>query len=370
MPLFVIAKLFVGLALLLAGGELVVRGASNIASTLGMSKLLVGLTVVAFGTSAPEMAICLDAVWLGKPDIALGNIVGSNISNVLLILGLTATLFPIVIHRQIVQREVPIMIGVSLLFFLLTIDGVLHPAEGMLLALGMVVFVFWQIRAEKNAKQKESDPPETNDLANGSADLEHHSNGTLEKPAIWPNVFCLLVGIACLWFGAGWMVDSAARLATDLGISKLVVGLTIVAVGSSAPEIITALLAAKRGHPELAVGSVIGSNIANILLVGGVSASFSSSIAVPPEAFQFDIPIMLVSSIACLPIFATGHTIDRWEGMFFMFCYVAFSVLLFVKPLLNESFPSWQLLIWPFVIPMILVTCLAVALHNFRNSKA
>jgi cation:H+ antiporter len=365
--LIVAIKLLVGFGLLVAGGELVVRGASSIATSMGMSKLLVGLTVVAFGTSAPELAICLDAVWIGKPDIALGNIVGSNISNVLLILGLTATIFPIVIHRQIVQREVPIMIGVSLLFFLLTIDGALHPAEGILLVTGMVVFVYWQIRAEKRLTGKDKDPTPAK-----FSDASVEPTCDDEKQAassIWTGLLFVGLGIVCLWFGAGWLVKSAVLIATALGVSKLVIGLTIVAIGSSAPEIVTALLAAKRGHPELAVGSVIGSNIANLLLVGGVTAAFSPVINVPPEAFQFDIPVMLVASIACLPIFATGHTIDRWEGIFFLFSFVAFNAVLFTKPILNDSFPAWQKLVWPFAIPIVLVTCLAITLHNFKAAQ-
>ncbi|MEM9412644.1 MAG: calcium/sodium antiporter [Planctomycetota bacterium] len=365
--MIIVAKLIVGFALLVAGGELVVRGASNIATTMGMSKLLVGLTVVAFGTSAPELAICLDAVWIGKPDIALGNIVGSNISNVLLILGLTATIFPIVIHRQIVQREVPIMIGVSLLFFLLTIDGVLHPAEGIVLVVGMAVFVYWQIRYENRVKLQNDNLDSSQGSADSISPMPDETKTSVHS--IWIGLLFVGFGIVCLWFGAGWLVNSASEMATELGVSKLVIGLTIVAIGSSAPEIVTSLLAAKRGHPELAVGSVIGSNIANLLLVGGTTAAFSPVINVPPEAFQFDIPVMLVASIACLPIFATGHTIDRWEGVFFLFCFAAFNAVVFLKPVLNDSLPAWQQLVWPFAIPIVLVTCLAVALHNFKAAQ-
>jgi cation:H+ antiporter len=349
-----------GLALLLIGGEFVVRGAVNIAEKMGMSKLLVGLTVVALGTSAPELAICLDAMAMGKPQIALGNIVGSNIANVLLILGLTAALYPIVIHRQIVQREVPIMIGVSLLFLLFCLDGVLSLLDGAILLGAMAVFLVWQIRAESKPNDTQDIPPEP------SAPKPEAQKSTSK----WISFAVVLAGIACLWFGAGWLVLGASELATSFGVSKLVVGLTVVAIGSSAPEIVTALMAARRGHPELAVGSVIGSNIFNLLLVGGATVLFFPGIGIPEEAFQFDIPIMLVSSIACLPIFAAGHRIDRWEGILFLACFVAFNVLLYVKPVSDSSFPTWGQLVWPFVAPLILATCFALVIHKYWRYKS
>jgi cation:H+ antiporter len=346
-----------GLALLVIGGEFVVRGSVHIARQLGMSELLVGLTVVAFGTSAPELAICLDAVVLGKPEIALGNIVGSNIANVLLILGLTATLYPVVIHRQIVQREVPIMIAVSVLFLLLCYDGILGLADGLILLGAMVMFLIWQIRSEHK--------PENMDKSREGQNPDISvTSGSYSR---WLSFAVVFVGIACLWFGAGRMVMGASGLAESLGVSKLIVGLTVVAVGSSAPEIVTALMAAKRGFPELAVGSVIGSNIFNLLFVGGGTILFSPNIAIPNEAFQFDIPVMVVSSIACLPIFATGHRIDRWEGVIFLVCFAAFTVLLFVKPDDVQAFPTWAQLVWPFVTPLILATGLAVVTHKFRR---
>jgi cation:H+ antiporter len=345
-----------GLVLLVIGGELVVRGSVHIAQRLGMSALLVGLTIVAFGTSAPELAICLDAVVLGKPEIALGNIVGSNIANVLLILGVTATFFPIVIHRQIVQREVPIMIAVSMLFLLLCYDGILGFVDGLILLGAMFIFLIWQIRAEHKTENADDSSQKQ---ASDEPALTSSSPG-------WLSFLVVLAGIVCLWFGAGWMVVGASVLAESFGISKLAVGLTAVAVGSSAPEIVTALMAAKRGFPELAVGSVIGSNIFNLLFVGGGTLMFSSEITIPNEAFRFDIPIMVVSSIACLPIFATGHRIDRWEGVLFLVCFAAFTVLLFIKPDDNPAFPTWAQLVWPFVTPLILATGLAVVTHKFR----
>ena len=274
------------------------------------------------------------------PEIALGNIVGSNITNVLLILGLTATVFPILIQARIVQREVPILIAVSLVFLVLTFDATLTRTDGILLLIGMFGFLAWQFYI--NPKE---------DKAIAEEGGEPNQDKSLLK-----NLAFLGAGVAGLWFGAGWMVDGASELAEQFGVSKLVIGLTIVAIGSSAPEIVTSLVAARRGFPEMAIGNVIGSNIANLLLVGGVTATVSREITIPPESFQFDIPVMMGTSIACLPIFITGHRIDRWEGFLFLTCYVGFNVVLFLKPALNDSFPNWSQLVWFFLVPLIIAT--------------
>lgn len=354
--------LVIGLSALLLGGELLVRGATKIAQSFGMSPLLIGLTVVSLGTSAPEMAICMDAAFMGSPEIALGNIVGSNISNVLLILGLTAVVYPIVVHRKILQREVPLMIGASALFLLLAFDGNLHPTDGLILLSAMALFLIWQFLSSKGSKPVEtsgpdSEQPEVESLTSKSDQL---------LSIVW-----VVVGVASLWFGARWMVGGAAEIAESFGVSQLVIGLTIVAVGSSAPEIITSLLAARRGYPELAVGAVIGSNIANLLLVGGATAAVSRNIVVPVEAFQFDIPVMMVASVACLPIFASGNLIDRWEGSLFLICYVAFNAILFLKSIYSDQLPTWFQLVWPIALPLVLGTLLALWIHRlkFRSSK-
>ena len=335
----------IGLTLLLVGGDLLVRGASYLANQFGMSPLMIGLTVVAFGTSAPEMAICIDAALSGSPEIALGNIVGSNITNVLLILGLTAIIFPIAIQAQIVQREVPILIAVSLVFLILIFDGNLSLLDGLLLLGGMLGFLTWQFYINPREKSSAEES-----LEGAETEIPNRSKNTIL------HLILLVAGVAGLWVGARWMVSGASELAESLGVSKLVIGLTIVAIGSSAPEIVTSLVAARRGFPEMAVGNVIGSNIANLLLVGGITATVSKEITIPSESFQFDIPVMLGTSIACLPIFTTSHKIDRWEGFLFLFCYVGFNVVLFIKPMLNDSFPNWSQLVWVFLVPLIAAT--------------
>ncbi len=327
-----IVLITIGLLALFFGGESLVRGASKIASDLGMSRLLVGLTVVSFGTSAPEMAICIDAVRVGESEIALGNIVGSNISNVLLILGLTSLVVPIVVHQQVIRREIPFMIAVSALFFLLAFDRELSKLDGMILILSMGLFLYYQFITMRRSNLLDF---EQDFVVAGPTTTESNVfKGRMKRNLI--NTGFVLIGIVLLWVGATWMVKGASSLAAALGVSQLVIGLTIVAIGSSAPEIVTSLVAALRGHPEMAIGNVLGSNIANLSLVGGASAVISSGIAVPDESLRFDIPIMLAAAFACLPVCASGNRIDRWEGGLFLGCYGMFVGFLFGKPYFTE----------------------------------
>ncbi|MFK7820262.1 MAG: calcium/sodium antiporter [Planctomycetaceae bacterium] len=324
-----VIMLIAGLIVLLLGGELLVRGASKIAAVLGMSNLMIGLTVVSFGTSAPELAVCLDAVFSGTPELALGNIVGSNIANVLLILGVTACLYPIVVSRRIVWAEVPVMIGVSLLFLFLVLDRTLTRTDGIILLSAMVLFLVWQFWSEK---KRESGNP---DSESEDAEIEL-PRGKAKWLSSGGSIMLVVIGVAMLWRGANWMVEAATEIATVMGVSQLVIGLTIVAVGSSLPEIVTAILATKKGHPEMAVGSVVGSNIANLLVVGGVMGTFSNTISVPSELLTFNIPIMLACAVACLPVFITGHKIDRWEGATFATLFFLFTGYLILEPRLPD----------------------------------
>lgn len=344
-----------GLATLLGGGDLLLRGSVTVAEAFGMSRLLIGLTVVSLGTSAPEMAICLDAAMDGKPEIALGNIVGSNVANVLLILGITSLITPIVVESKIIRREVPIMIGISLFFLLLVSDQTLSVIDGSILLGSMIIFLLWQFRlAQLGDQVKEAPTPDP-------ADPE------VAKANYGLTAILIFGGAAMLWLGAGWLVQGASGLASSLGVSQLVIGLTVVAIGSSAPEIATSILAARRGYPEMAIGSVLGSNIANLLLVAGGTTLLAGGIPVPSEALEFDLPVMILCAIACLPIFSTGHQIVRWEGAVFLMCYIAFSTFLFFRPTLTTLFPAWRQMVWPIAIPLIIATLIAIA-WNWRRS--
>lgn len=319
--LLTILQLLGGLSVLLVGGDFLVRGSSRIAKAAGMSQLLIGMTIVSLGTSAPELAVCLDAVLDGTPEIALGNIVGSNISNILLILGLTAMVYPITVSRRVVRVEVPVMIGFSILFLVLAFDGRLSVADGVGLVFCMVMFIAAQIRGE---------------LRRTDASLEDDDNGppeadTKPRASIPKSLGLMLAGILMLWTGAGWMVDAAVVIAKTLGVSELVIGLTIVAIGSSAPELVTTISAVKQGHAEMALGNVLGSNIANLLTVGGLSALCGGGIRVPGVLFELDLPVMLLAAIICLPVLGLGNRVSRAEGAVFFTLFCGFTIALFTR---------------------------------------
>ncbi len=379
-----IGLIIVGLAGLLVGGELLVRGATVIAKTFGMSSLIIGLTVVSIGTSAPELAICLDSAFRDKPEIALGNVLGSNIANVLLILGITALVVPISIHKKIVQREVPIMIAVSVLFSALAVDGRFDFWDGVILLATMLAFLLFQFAMVRQAKKQRvaDEKAEEAKLAventdseneNSEADVDDAKAVERKKSRIvfemLLSVVTLIIGVGLLWLGAGWMVKGASNFAEALGVSQLVIGLTIVAIGSSAPEVVTSLVAAFRGHAEMAVGNVIGSNVSNIALVMGATATVSSGVVVPDAAMQFEIPVLLASAIACLPIFARGNRIDRWEGVLFLLSFLAFLGCLFVRSSEQYSFPRMNAMAWQITIPLVAVTMIVVILRLLRNRK-
>lgn len=303
-----------GLGLLLGGAELLVRGSTRLARALRISPLVIGLTVVAFGTSSPELAASITAARTGG-DLALGNVVGSNVFNVLFILGAAALIAPLTVARKLVRLDVPILIGITLLVPILGRDGTITRPEGLFL-IGLLVayltFLIVEARREgvatANAGDR-SDPP-----------------GRLGVAAV-----SALLGLAMLTFGAGWLVDGAVALARSFGVGDLVIGLTLVAAGTSLPEVATSLLASMRGERDIAVGNVVGSNVFNLLAVLGVSAVVApTGVAVASSARAFDLPFLVAVTIACLPIFFTDLGIDRWEGGLFLALWVAYTTQLLV----------------------------------------
>ena len=341
MSLVTLILLAVGLAMLVCGAELLVRGASALAASLGISRLVIGLTVVAFGTSAPEMAVSVMAAWEGQAGIALGNVVGSNICNVLLILGLSAVVAPLVVARQVVRLEVPIMIGTSLLLILFALDGTLVRWEGGLLFAGVIGYTVWTIRRSRR---------ELRDLAEPGVAAPPASGRTRQLTEI-------LSGLALLVLGSKWLVDAAVIIARHLGVSDLVIGLTIIAVGTSLPELATSVLASWRGERDIAVGNVVGSNIFNILSVLGLTALVApAGLPVPPVALTFDLPVMLAVAVACLPIFMAGYRINRWEGLLFIFYYVVYVLFLVLTAIGHDSrLLLGQAIIW-FALPLTVLT--------------
>ncbi len=346
--------LLVGLIMLVIGAEGLVRGASKLATLAGISPLVIGLTVVSYGTSAPELAVSLRAAFLGQADITLGNIIGSNIFNVLMILGLAALIVPLTVAQQLIRLDVPIMIGVSALTFVFAADGELGRIEGGLLVLGSIaytVFQVWQSRRESNAEVQ----------------AEYAQEYGNSEPQTWKSgvkhVVVLLAGLATLVMGANLLVDAATKIAESLGISQLIIGLTIVAIGTSLPELATTVVASYRGERDIAVGNVVGSNIFNILAILGSSA-LVNKVTVSPAAIQFDIPVMVAVAIACLPIFYTGSRISRWEGILFIAYYVAYTTYLGLNAMGHEQLGLFSNMMLLFVIPLTVVTLLTVLLQR------
>lgn len=347
--------LIVGLVLLLGGAELLIRGAARLAVATGLSALVVGLTVVAFGTSAPELAIGVDAALRGAPAIAVGNVVGSNIANVLLILGFSALVAPLRVARQLIRLDVPLMLALSVLTLLLALDGRIGRIEGgalVLMAVGYTAFVVRLARRE-SAVARATATAETPDPA--------------MRVVWWRDLALVIVGLVLLVLGARALVSAAVSIALSLGLSELVVGLTVVAVGTSLPEIAASAVATVRGHGQMAVGNVVGSNIFNLSVVLGASAAIAAGgMPVSAAARTFDLPVMTAVAFACLPIFFTGHRIARWEGGLFLGYYVAYAAYLLLDNTGHDAAPLLGRAMMGFVLPLTAVTLAVVTARAWK----
>jgi cation:H+ antiporter len=351
-----------GLGALVVGAESLVRGAPKLALSFGISPLVVGLTVVAFGTSSPEMAVSVYAALSGKVDLAMGNVVGSNIFNILFILGTSALITPLLVAQQLIRQEVPIMIGVSLLLFALALDRGIGRTDGLIFVGLMITYTVFLIRQSRAANKalKDEAASEVAAICKGAWD---------DKLAV--QIVLVLGGLALLVLGADWFVGGAIRIAQALGVSELVIGLTIVAAGTSMPEVATSLLAAIRGEREIAVGNVVGSNIFNILGCLGVSAIVApAGLPVPESMIAFDLPVMLAVAIACLPIFFSGNTIARWEGFVFLGYYVAYTAYLILASQRHDALDELGFVMTWVVIPLTALTLALVVYRQMRPKPA
>ena len=349
-----------GLILLVVGAELLVKGASSLAGILGISPLIIGLTIVAYGTSAPEMAVSIMSSFAGKADIAVGNVLGSNIFNILLILGVSALVTPLIVARQIIRSDVPIMIGVSVLLLVFGLDGKISRVDGTIFFVGGIVYTLSLLY--QSHKQ----------INNGGHDEFAEEYGFFgEKTSIiWlRNLVFIVGGSALLIIGSRWLVSSAISIARDLGVSELLIGLTIVSVGTSLPELATSVMASIRGERDIAVGNILGSNIFNILAVLGIAGMIApDGIVVSEAAIEFNAPVAVAVAFACLPIFYSGSQINRWEGLLFTFYYFAYTSYLILDATNNESLPIYTTVMLFFVIPLTVITLVTVALQE-RHSK-
>jgi cation:H+ antiporter len=315
-----IVLLVAGLGALLVGAELLVRGASRLAALFGITPLVIGLTIVAFGTSAPELAVSLQAAFTAHAGLTVGNIVGSNTYNVVLVLGLSAVIAPLVVKQQLVRLDVPLMIGASLVFWLAASDGAVSQIEGLLMVGLLVAYLMFVLRVSKRER------------ADVLAEYEQefgYQPGSVGVGVKLRNAALIAGGLALLVLGAGWLVDGAVGLARGLGVSELLIGLTVVAVGTSTPELVTSVVAALRGERDIAVGNVVGSNIFNLLSVLGITAVIAADgVPVEPTALALDIPFMVAVAVACLPLFASGRVIGRIEGLFLLVFGLAYTALI------------------------------------------
>ncbi len=311
----IILYLVGGLIMLFIGAEGLIRGSSNLAIKIGITPLVVGLTVVAFGTSTPELVVSLKAALLGNSSISLGNVVGSNIANIALILGVAALIKPLDVHAKVIMREIPIMIGISLLLLLLLLDGELGFIDGLVFVSGIITYTFvnvWMARKEKS--------PEV---------VKEFKEGLKSKLGIPVSIVLMIAGLGLLILGANLFVRSAVAIAKMFNVSDAIIGLTIVAIGTSLPELITSIVAAYKKESDIAIGNVVGSNIFNILGILGITALIIpiSSVGIS----YVDLGVMLVTAIILFPLSRTGFSISRFEGAFLLLGYAGYLYYLIPK---------------------------------------
>ncbi len=368
-----VGRVLLGFLVLVGGGELLVRGASAIASRWGLSPLVVGLTVVAVGTSTPELAVSVGAVLRGEMDLAVGNVVGSNIANVLLILGVAALVLPLAVKEQLVRIDVPAMIVASMALLFCALDGVISTVDGVLLLGLMLVHTILTLALSRRASSPEPEvlvQSATKELQKASTDENTPREGagsvvTLATPTA---LVLVLGGIALLAGGANLLVTGAVNVATSLGVSGLVVGLTVVAVGTSLPELVTSVVAALRGQRDIAVGNVVGSCIANIGLVLGLPAVFTSGgIPVAPAAIAVDIPLLLAAAVAVAPIALTGFTVQRWEGALLIGLYLAYAAYVVLDATGHQAQSGFTWTMTLFVLPLVALTLMTTVGYDLRR---
>ncbi|WP_372594137.1 calcium/sodium antiporter [Actinotalea sp.] len=344
-----------GMALLVAGGEVLVRGASGLARLLGLSPLVVGLTVVSFATSTPELAVTARASLAGSPGLAVGNVVGSNIANILLVLGIAGLILPLVVQLPVVRRDVPVMIGLSGLLWVLSLDGAVSRTDGLLLLVLLLAYLAWALLRTGRRRV-----PVT--AAQAQAEASPSPRGA--RPALALGGLVVL-GVAMLAIGAQWLVAAATDVALTLGLSELVVGLTVVAIGTSLPELATSVIAAIRGNLEMAVGNAVGSCIVNIGAVMGISALLSpGGVPVDAGASGFDLPMMLAVAVALLPIAFTGFVIRRWEAALFVAYYTAYVTYLLLRSAEHAVLAPFSSVMLLFVAPLTGLTLVLLATYE------
>ncbi|MDS2173868.1 calcium/sodium antiporter [Nesterenkonia sp. CL21] len=354
MSILSILLLLGGFVLLVAGGEALVRGAGSLGRTAGLSSLIVGLTVVSFATSSPELAVSTGAALTGSPGLAIGNVVGSNIANILFVLGLTAVFGALTVRLQLIRADIPVMIVFSVLLVVLALDGGIATWEGVLLLVLLGVYLVALVIYARRQRSKGRVP------ALGVEEEWSEEPGPLMRAlrattlrSVLTDLVLVAVGVALLVVGAQMLVSGATDIAEAFGVSDLIIGLTVVAIGTSLPELATSIIAAVRGEREMAVGNLVGSNIFNIGAVVGVTALVApSGIDVEAAAIHFDMPVMLATALVLLPLAFTGQAISRWEGALLVALYASYVAYLVMAASHHAVLgPFSAAMVW-FVLPV------------------
>jgi cation:H+ antiporter len=349
-----------GLVVLIAGAEILVRGASRLAAILGISPLVIGLTIVAFGTSSPELAVSVQTALNGQADISIGNVIGSNVFNVLFILGIAAMIRPIRIAEQLIRLDVPIMIGVSLLTYAFAVvGGSLSRTDGIILFSLLIAYIIFSLKQSKAEGQEVQD--------------EYAQEYAAKEPKNWQTIaknFALVgMGLAMLALGSNWLVEAAVTIAKTLGVSELVIGITIVAAGTSMPEVATSIVAAFKGEGDISAGNVIGSNIFNLMGVLGVAALVApESVAVSQQVLTFDLPVAIFAAIIVLPVFFVDNNISRFDGFLLFTYFVAYNAYVVLRAMNNPALGTLDIFLMAYVpLTFFLLVVLAVRHHISGN---
>ena len=344
--------LLAGLALLVVGGEILVRGAGALARSFGISPLVIGLTVVSFATSTPELAVTLRATLAGNPGIAVGNVIGSNTANILLVLGIAGLITPLAVRLPVVRRDVPVLVGISVLLVLLSMGGVVTRVDGLVLVALLVAYSVWAVaRSRRHGKD--------------DGDVVVPVLGTAPGPRVPLALVLVAAGVVMLVLGARWVVDGATEIAGALGMSDMVIGLTVVAVGTSLPELATSVIAAVRGDVQMAVGNAVGSCIFNIGAVMGLTAVIApEGVPIAASAVRFDLPVMVAVALALLPIAFTGLRIARWEAGLFVLLYAAYVTYLLMDSAEHAALPRYSTVMLAFVLPITALTLIVLATYE------
>ena len=301
----------------MAGAELLVRAAVRLAARLHVRPLIIGLTIVALGSSAPQMAVSLQATLAENTDIAVGSVIGSSIFNILVTLGLSALIIPLRVSRQLVRLDIPLMIGASLLVFVLAYNEELTPVDGLILLAALLLYLGLLLRQSRHSARPQAG-------ADTSGQGLHPAGN---NPPWVSSLLSILLGLVLLAFAGHLLLQAAVEVASDLGLSERIIGLTVIAVGTSLPALATSLIAALRGQRDIAVGNVIGSNLFNLLGVLGFTALVAPMpLSVSPNALDFDLPVMLGVAVLCLPVFYSGYRVTRAEGLLFLGLYLAYGL--------------------------------------------